>query len=101
MTFTVLQARVVKILNDSSRNLMIAVTITEHKLIADIAAAQEVFSTRQRLGEDVIARVAVGIAVRRRAQRHASRDKTLAEVTRMSAVTFATWPPLTSSAVLP
>jgi N6-adenosine-specific RNA methylase IME4 len=54
LSATVLQDRVVKILNDSSRNLLIAVTIPQHKLIADIAAAQEVFSTRQRLGEDVI-----------------------------------------------
>jgi N6-adenosine-specific RNA methylase IME4 len=51
---TVLQDRVVKILHDSRRNLSIAVTIPQHKLIADLAAAQEVFSTRQRLGEDVI-----------------------------------------------
>ena len=54
LSTAVLQDRIVKILEDSSRNLSIAVTIPQHKLIADIAAAQEIFSIRQRLSEDVI-----------------------------------------------
>jgi N6-adenosine-specific RNA methylase IME4 len=32
----------------------VAVTIPQHKLISDVAAAQEVLATRQRLGDDVI-----------------------------------------------
>ena len=51
---TVLKDRVVKILDESGRGLAVAVTIPQHKLIADVAAAQEIFATRQRLGEDVI-----------------------------------------------
>jgi N6-adenosine-specific RNA methylase IME4 len=54
LSTAVLQDRIVKILEDSSRNLSTAVTIPQHKLIADIAAAQEIFSIRQRLSEDVI-----------------------------------------------
>ncbi len=34
--------------------LAVAVTIPQHKLISDVAAAQEVLATRQRLGDDVI-----------------------------------------------
>ena len=51
---TVLRDRVVKILDESGRGLAVAVTIPQHKLISDVAAAQEVFATRQRLGDDVI-----------------------------------------------
>ena len=51
---SVLQDRVAKILDGARQQLAIAVTIPQHKLIADIATAQEVFATRQRLGEDVI-----------------------------------------------
>ncbi len=54
LSTTVLRDRVVKALDESSRSLSVAVTIPQHKLVADIATAQEVFATRQRLGEDVI-----------------------------------------------
>ena len=54
LSTTVLRDGVVKALNDSSQRLAIAVTIPQHKVIADLASAQEVFATRQRLGEDVI-----------------------------------------------
>jgi hypothetical protein len=54
LSTTVLKDRIVKILSESSRSLSIAVTIPQYKLIADIAAAQEVFAARQRIGDDVI-----------------------------------------------
>ena len=54
LSTTVLRDGVVKALNDSRQRLAIAVTIPQHKVIADLASAQEVFATRQRLGEDVI-----------------------------------------------
>jgi len=54
LSTTVLRDGVVKALNDSSQRLAIAVTIPQHKVIADLASAQQVFATRQRLGEDVI-----------------------------------------------
>ena len=54
LSTTVLKDRVVKALNDSRQRLSVAVTIPQHKVIADLASAQKVFATRQRLGEDVI-----------------------------------------------
>jgi hypothetical protein len=54
LSTTVLRNRVVKILDESSRSLSVAVTIPQHKLVADIATAQGAFATRQRLGEGVI-----------------------------------------------
>ena len=49
LSTTVLRDRVVKALDESSRSLSVAVTIPQHKLVADIATAQQVFATRQRL----------------------------------------------------
>src|SRR5262245_48991457 len=46
--------RVVARLREAERALIHATTIHQAKLVADVAAAQEVFSHRQRLGEDVI-----------------------------------------------
>jgi hypothetical protein len=51
---TVLADRVSVILDQADRGLEIAVTIPEHVLLSNVAAAQEVFATRQRLGEGVI-----------------------------------------------
>ena len=53
---TVLKDRVARILDEFRRGLAIAVTIPQVKLVADIAAAQEIFSARQQLSEDVIGR---------------------------------------------
>ena len=49
-----LEDRLVTRLNDVRQQLSIATTLPQYKLIADIAQAQEVFATRQRLSEDVI-----------------------------------------------
>jgi len=49
----VLKDRVVQILLDSSRLLQQATTVHQAKLIADIAAAQQVYAKRQQLGEEV------------------------------------------------
>ena len=54
LSTTVVQDRVVKILDGARQQLAMAVNIPQYKLIADIAAAQTVLATRQRLGEDVI-----------------------------------------------
>ena len=51
---TVLRDGVVKALDSATRGLAAAVTIPQVNLISNVAAAQEVFSTRQRLGEEVI-----------------------------------------------
>ena len=37
----------------AARRLAEAVTIPQFKLVSDMAAAQEVFATRQRLGEEI------------------------------------------------
>ena len=41
-------------LNDANTALAQAVTIPQFKLVLDVAAAQEVFATRQRLGDEII-----------------------------------------------
>ena len=46
---------VVMRLVEAEKALMFAVTAPQAKLLSDVAAAQEVFATRQRLGDDVIA----------------------------------------------
>lgn len=46
--------RVVQILLDSSKLLQQATRVHQAKLIADIAAAQQVYAKRQQLGEEVI-----------------------------------------------
>ena len=51
---TVLRDRVVVALDAATRGLAVAVTIPQFKLVSDVAAAQEVFSKRQGLAEDVI-----------------------------------------------
>lgn len=51
---TALRDKVVQALDQAGRGLAVAVTISQFKLVSDVAAAQEVFSTRQRLGEEVI-----------------------------------------------
>ena len=51
---TVLRDKVVQAIHQAGRGLAVAVTISQVKLVLDVAAAQEVFATRQRLGEEVI-----------------------------------------------
>jgi len=51
---TVLRDLVVKRLDEAGRALEVAVTIPQHKLVADVAAAQEIFAARQSLSDDVI-----------------------------------------------
>lgn len=50
----VLADRVIARLRDAEKALQQAVTVHQAKLVADVAAAQEVFAHRQKLGDDVI-----------------------------------------------
>lgn len=51
----VLKDRVVQRLTEAEKALALAVGVDQVKLVLDVAAAQEVFVRRQKLGEDVIA----------------------------------------------
>ncbi len=50
LTATVLRDRVVQRLHEAEKALVVAVTIPQHKLISDVAAAQDVFATDNRVG---------------------------------------------------